>query len=506
MRGVPKAAWIAVLLVGAFALSVLSGCGSSSGDDTDFTGSGHPNIDTANTRFVSGPISTKSVSTLKEVWRHPLTGRSTFGSYAAAPIVANGVVYSQDLASNVEALDLESGEVLWTKSYESPSHGPNGVVVADGRVFGATATGAFALDQETGEELWEVELARNPSEGVDMAPGYQDGLVYVSTVPVNATSFYEGNGVGILWALDGKTGKRVWKFSTVPKSLWGDSKVNSGGGLWYPPAFDDEGAMYIGVGNPGPIPGTDQDPWGSSRPGPNLYTDSLVKLDAKTGKMDWYYQQTPHDVNDWDFQNPPILVESGGKQLVIGAGKSGFVVALDRSNGKVVWKRAVGKHNGFDDIGLKAMNGQFPQTPVTIYPGSLGGVIAPASTDGKTLFVPVVNSPLVINGQTEKEEPGPSTGELVALDVATGKPRWNHKFAAPPFGFTTAANDLVFATTSDGTVDAFDTKTGRIVWQEVLPAGTNSGVSISGDIVIAPAGLAAAANQTPQIVAYRLGG
>ncbi len=264
--------------------------------------------------------------------------------------------------------------------------------------------------------------------------------------------------------------------------------------------------MYFGVGNPAPFPGTDKDPWGSSRPGPNLYTDSLVKLDAKTGKMDWYYQETPHDVYDWDFQNPPILVESGGKELVIGAGKSGFVVALDRNSGKVVWKRSVGKHNGHDDIGTKAMNGQYPKTPVTIYPGSLGGVIAPMATDGKMLFVPVVNNPLVINGQTEKEEPGPATGELVALDVATGAPRWQHKFSIPPYGSTTAANDLVFATTSDGAVDAFDTKTGRIVWQVMLPAGTNSGVAISGDTVIAPAGLAAAANQKPQIVAYRLGG
>ncbi len=507
MRRVPKAAWIAVLLAGSLALLALSGCGSSSGDDTDFTGSGHPNVDTANTRYVSGPISTKSVSTLKEAWRHPITGRSTFGSYASAPIVANGVIYSQDLASNVEALDLESGEVLWTKSYESPSHGPNGLVVADGLVFGATATGAFALDQETGEEVWEVTLARNPSEGVDMAPGYQDGLVYVSTVPVNATSFYEGNGVGILWALDGKTGKRVWKFNTVPKSLWGNTKVNSGGGLWYPPAFDDEGSMYVGTGNPGPIPGTKKYPWGSSRADANLYTDSLIKLDAKTGEMQWYYQQTPHDVNDWDFQNPPILAKAPGKPpLVIGSGKSGFVVALNRNNSRVVWKRSVGIHNGNDKIGLETMKGEFPDTPITIYPGSLGGVIAPMATDGKTLFVPVVNSPLVINGQEEKEEPGPSTGELVALDVATGAVKWKHKFSLPAFGFTTAVNDLVFATTSDGTVSAFDTKTGRIVWQEVLPAGTNSGVAVSGDTVVAPAGLAAAANQTPQIVAYRLGG
>ena len=155
-----------------------------------------------------------------------------------------------------------------------------------------------------------MQLIRNEQEGIDMAPGYHDGIVYVSTVPVNVGEFYGAGGVGILWALDAKTGKKLWHFDTVPKDLWGKPEVNSGGGLWYTPAFDEKGSMYFGVGNPAPFPGTEsEEPWGSSRPGPNLYSDSLVKLDAKTGKLEWYYQVTPHALYDWDFQNPPILVE-----------------------------------------------------------------------------------------------------------------------------------------------------------------------------------------------------
>jgi outer membrane protein assembly factor BamB len=501
---------VAAVVAALAAVLLVSGCGGSdAGEPVSFNGSGYPNGDLANTRNESSSIKSSNVDELEVAWTLPLTAESAFGAYASSPIVSKGVVYSQDLASNVQAIEAESGDVLWNKKYESPDHGPNGLVVQDGMVFGATSTAAFALDQETGKQIWSVTLIRNEKEGIDMAPGYNDGLVYVSTVPVNVGEFYGPGGVGILWALDAKTGKKVWHFDTVPKDLWGRPDVNSGGGLWYTPAFDDKGSMYFGVGNPGPFPGTEGEPWGSSRPGPNLYSDSMVKMDAKTGKMDWYYQVTPHALYDWDFQNPPILVNAGGRQLAVGAGKSGSVIAFDTKSGKPVWNRSVGKHNGHDDDGLLAMRGETSKlkTPALVYPGSLGGVIAPMATDGKYVFVPVINGPLEVINQTEREEPGPLNGELIALDAKTGAIKWKHEFAtAPPFGFTTVANDLVFATTSDGKVQAFDTSSGRSVWQESLPAGTNSGVAIAGDMMIAPAGLAAAEGQTPQIVAFRLGG
>lgn len=509
---VPSAARVLVVLMAAalFAL-VIGGCGGSSSasdeEEASFTGSGYPGVDAANTRKADSTIDSSNVSSLSVAWKAKIPGTSNFGSYASTPVIDKGVIYSQDLASNVQALSLDSGEVLWNATFEQPSEGPNGIVVAAGKVFGATPTEAFALDQKTGQQLWSKKLTRNEVEGIDMAPGYQDGMVYLSTVPVTAESAYEGGSVGTLWALDAKNGKKLWHFDTVPKSLWGDPKFNSGGGVWYPPAFDGKGSMYFGVGNPAPFPGTPVKPWGQGRPGPNLYTDSLVKMNAKTGKLDWYHQVTPHDLYDWDFQGPPILMTVGGKEIVAAAGKSGIVLAADPKTGKVLWQVAVGKHNGHDDDGLLAMRGEESKigAPTTVYPGDLGGVIAPMSTNGSLLFVPVVNNPARVVSGSEKEEPGPTSGEIVALDAATGKVAWKEELASPPFGATTAVNDLVFTTTYEGSLSAYEAKSGQVVWREKLPAGTNSGVMLEGDTLIAPAGVAAAAGQTPQIVAYRAG-
>jgi outer membrane protein assembly factor BamB len=503
-----QGAGIVAGLIAAIAIAALAGCGSSSsGEELSFTGSGYPGVDATNSREAKGSIDSSNVSELEQAWSLPLTAQSSFGAHSSAPVIVNGVVYSQDLESNVQAIDLESGEVLWTKKYEEDDEGPNGVVVAEGLVLGATPTAAFALDQKTGKEVWATELVKRSGESIDMAPGYHDGLVYVSTVPLTATEAYRGGGVGVLWALDAKTGKKKWHFNTVPDSLWGNTKVNSGGGLWQPPSFDDKGFIYFGTGNPAPYPGTPQEPFGSSRPGPNLYTNSMVKLDAATGKLQWHYQQTPHDLYDWDFQDPPLLIDAGGRELAIGAGKSGIVVALDAKSGKPVWKRPVGTHNGHDEDNLYALRGETSKIKTgLVLPGILGGVIAPMATDGKLVFVPVVNHPATLSAGGELGESGAMTGELVAIDASSGAIKWQQEFSSAAFGAPTVVNDLVFATAFEGTVHAFEAASGNEVWVGTLPASINTSVSISGDTVIAPAGLAAAEGQAPEIVAFRLGG
>ncbi len=508
---IPKAAWaaatvLAIVIVAGLVL-VVSGS-SSSGDDLQFTGPAYPGVDLANSREAEGSIDSSNVAELKVAWNLPLTAQSSYGAYSSSPVIADGVVYSQDLESNVQAINLETGEVLWTKKYEEPDQGPNGLVVSDGRVFGATPVAAFGLDAETGEQLWSTELVRSGAEGIDMPPGYFEGLVYVSTVPTEVNSAYNAGGTGVLWALDAKTGRRVWHFDTVPSDLWGDKSVNSGGGLWYAPSFDGKGSMYFGTGNPAPFPGVPGKPWGSSRPGPNLYTNSMVKLDAKTGKLRWYYQQTPHDLYDWDFQDPPILVEAGGRELAIGAGKSGIVTAVDTATGKPVWTRPVGAHNGHDDDGLLAMRGELSKlkTPMTVSPGTLGGVIAPMASDGSMVYVPVVNHAISVTSPTEISESASLSGELVAIDAQTGAVRWKHEFSSAPFGAPLVINDVVFATDFEGGIYALDAKSGGELWADVLPSGINAGLAASGDTLLAPAGAASAEGQLPQIVAYRLGG
>jgi outer membrane protein assembly factor BamB len=530
MKGHPRVALVAVLIM---LTTALSACGGSdkptavtnatstptaapSGSKPDtaskgtLTGSGYSNNNLSNTRSAGGKITSANVSKLKVAWRRPLTAKSQYGAYASIPVVTKGVVYSQDLESNVQAIDLHSGGVLWTKNYNSPDQGPNGLVVGGGRVFGATAEAAFALDQKTGKEIWSQKLIRNDEEGIDMTPGYHRGMVYVSTVPGNNTKFYNEGTKGILWALNAKTGKRVWSFDTAPTKTWSkkNTKINLGGGLWHAPAFDAQGGIYFGVGNPGPWPGNDEYPWGKSRPGPNLYTNSLVKLDAKTGKLKWYYQLTPHDIYDWDLQDPPILTKVKGKPAVLGAGKGGIVIAVDRKTGKLLWKRPVGQHNGHDKDGLLAMKGQYSKLHEgdEVYPGILGGVIAPMASDGKRVYVPIVNNSASFSGSASQGGGQSNTGEVVAIDINTGKIKWDQVFQAPAFGATTVANDVVFATTFDGNVYALSTKTGDTLWSATLPAATNTGVAVSGDMMIAAGGLATAQGQQAALVAFQLGG
>jgi alcohol dehydrogenase (cytochrome c) len=489
----------------AFALGLtalaLPGCSSEDAASAPSTPSPYANVDAANTRYPQSSIRKATVGDLDVAWAVPIEAEGqSLGGYVATPVVSGGVVYSQDQDSNVQAIDFDNGEVIWEATYDAPTNGPNGVVVGGGLVYGATPTRAFALDAESGEEAWSQELVRSVTERIMMAPGYRDGLVYFSTRPYES----KGGDVGILWALDAKTGKRAWHFDTVPRGLWGHPELNSGGGLSYAPAFDEEGSMYVGVGNPGPIPGTKRFPWGSSRPGANLYSSSVVKLDAKTGKVQWHYQVTPHAICNWDV-GAPLLTRAGGRDIVVAGSLAGIVVALDRETGKPLWRSQVGIHNGHDNDGLLAMRGETAslKTPMTVYPGKYGGVLGPMSTNGSTVFVPVVNTSTTLFDQRRAEETGATAGELVALDAASGKVKWQRRFEAPVYGAALATNDVVFAAIYESTVHAFDAENGEPVWTETVPANLNAGLAASGSTLLVPAGFPEE-TQTPVLLAYRL--
>jgi len=489
--------------LGALALTlaaIAAGCGESRRDPQPARpGWLAPNADLSNTRRATGSIDAASVARLHVAWRVPLRG-----PYAATPIIADGVAYTEDLQSNVYAIDVATGNVLWTHDYGRSDTGPNGVNVADGRVYGVLPNAVFALDAKTGAQLWSTEPVRSDTELVVMTPGLKDGTVYVSTVPLT------NGAIGTLWALDAATGRRRWSWEEVPRDLWGHPEVNAGGGLWHPPAFDERGDLYVAIANPLPFPGTEAFPWGSSRPGPNRWNNSIVKLDADTGRFRWGTQVLPHDIYDWDLECPVILASVGGQRVALTAGKMGFVYSFDADTGAIRWRRSVGRHNGHDRDDVYAMRGRYERLRlnVKLLPGGWGGVETPMASDGRTVYVPVNNFPGTYRamrpGPPEQADPITGTGELVALDIATGRVRWDRKLPHSPYGAATVVNDLVFTTTYDGTVWALRTDTGRVVWRSRMHAGTDAPVAIAGDTLVTAASLTLGAGETLELVGYRL--
>jgi alcohol dehydrogenase (cytochrome c) len=468
-----------VLVLAASLTAMLAGCGShhAAGSSADWP---LPNLDLSSTRSVpSSPIDRQTVRTLHLVWRFRFRIRPTEdGAFTATPVVSGGTVYVQDMKSNVFALDLKTGAIRWRRLFDATNGGPDGLAVAGGRVYGATDSYAFALSAATGKTLWRRLLVTLTQRFVDIAPQVDGGVVYVSTIGSPP------NGRGTLYALDADTGAVRWKLDTI-KGRWPVPELAGGGGAWYAPSIA-AGQVFWGIANPLPWGGSRRYPDGAVYAGRALYTSSLLVTDASSGKLLWYDQVTPHDVRDYDFQDPPILGSIGGKDVVFGAGKSGRVIAWDRSTHERVWRAQVGLHR--NDLG------PLPTRKVTVCPGLYGGVLTPmAYADGK-LFVPVVD--LCMRGSAYGYEPlsqvdvaGRGRGELVALDAATGRTVWRRRLPQPDFGCATAADGVVFTTTFDGVVYGFDSASGATLWQASMPAGVNACAALAGDTLLVGAGV-----------------
>ncbi len=484
-----------------------------------------PGGNLANTRDVASAITTSNVAQLGVAWCVPIESTGAASSvgvtdgYSTTPVVVNGVVYLQDMESNVMAIKLATGKVLWTHNYSSPNGGPDGVNVVGGTVYGATNHAVIALSAATGKQLWSRTLIGNNREGIDMAPGYNNGTVYVSTVPVNPTvGEYLGGAKGILWALNASTGAPEWSFDEV-QNLWGNPAINSGGGLWDPPSFDAQGDLYIGIANPGPIGQSGWPtgyPWGTSRPGPDLYTDSVVKLSPQ-GKLLWYYQLTPHDLFDWDLQNSPVLTTANGQPVVIDGGKAGILIELNAQTGKLLWKLPVGVHSGPQNAGLLTETAT-PTAPIslpasfTLEPGVFGGIESQLATDGSTVFAAVNNLgfPLTVKGAAESSSAfsasiAKATGEMVAVNQDTGQIEWDVKLPSTPYGAATLTNGVVFTTTYSGYLYAFNAATGAILLKTPLSSGSNAPVAVDGDYVLVGAGVQVPKTDKQLIIAYKLG-
>jgi outer membrane protein assembly factor BamB len=454
-----------------------------------------PAGDLAGTRSASGSaIDAANVARLRVRWRFRFTARPSFsGIFASTPLVDRDTVYVQDLRSNVFALERTTGATRWAHWYRARNDGPNGLAFDHGRVYGATDTTAFALSASSGKELWRRPLVSRSEQFVDDAPVLWHGLDFLSTVG------YAPFGRGAIYALDAATGTVRWKFRTI-EHPWTHPLKAGGGGLWYPVSIDEDGQLYAGNSNPTPWGGTPKFPNGAAFPGAVPYTDSLLVLDARSGRLLWHDQVTAHDVRDHDFEATPILADLGGRGLVFGAGKAGRVIAWDRRTRRRLWEVAVGLHR--NDLG------PLPRHRVTVCPGLLGGVLTPMAYAAGRLFVPVVDLcgwGSGISRQAVKDvDPAVGRGRLVALDAATGRSRWSRRLSSPDFGCATVANDVVFTSTYDGTVYAFAVQDGGLLWHARMPAGVNACPAVAGDLLLVGAGVKRPGDGRPQLVALGL--
>jgi outer membrane protein assembly factor BamB len=465
-----------------------------------------PNGDLENTRDAAGAtISSANVASLQQAWAFKLasslvTSGPGFGSLAAPPIVANGVVYLQDLGDNVYALALATGKLQW--EYQVSSNivegGPNGVALAGGVVYGDTMTTVFALSAATGKPIWvDKDLLSDGQGTFGIQPLVANGRVYlassIGTVPTG----------GILLALNAATGKLAWTFNTVVPASGAAKTPYGSGGAWETPLAGSDGSVTFGTGNPYQSAAE-----AIAHPSSWLYTDSEVNLDAATGKLRWYYQGVTNDFMDHDLQTSPIAATINGQPAIIGSGKMGVVYAMNASTGELIWKTPVGEHSKSDNYPLEAMAHKLTLTaPYTILPGSLGGVLSNLALAGNTVYVATVDQQFTLAKMSDPlgAKDGNGTGEIVALNLTTGKVEWDAKVPAYPLGAATVSNDLIVTTLYTGVLIALNRTTGAIVYQRKLPTSANAPIAIAGNSILVPAGgpnLFGPKGGSPQLVVY----
>jgi alcohol dehydrogenase (cytochrome c) len=435
-----------------------------------------------------------------------------------APIVSNGVMFITTSFNHVYAIDAVTGKEFWHYKHKMGSVttfccGPNnrGVAIAGGRLYMGTLDAKLvALDAKTGSVLWQTQIA-DPDEGYSetMAPTVVDGKVLIGT---NGGEY----GIrGFVKAFDANSGQLLWTFYTIPETgqegVWatkdatgrdekrdidaekkqlsdkgGDFYKTLGGGVWMTPAVDRQThTVFFVVGNPSP------DLYGAIRPGDNLYTDSLVAIDLDTGKYKWHYQYVPHDLWDLDAVSPPMLIDArdeNGKMIpaVVHAGKTGHVYVHDRATGRLIrYSQAmIPQENMWT---LPTAEG------ARMLPGANGGVEwSPMAFDPQTRLVYAANLHQPMTYQVEDAAyPGGSKlwlggafktiptegqwGKLAAVNVDTGKVVWDFKTEQPLIGGVLAtAGGLVFNGEGNGLFRAFDSTTGKKLWEFQCGAGVNA--------------------------------
>lgn len=431
--------------------------------------------------------------------------------HEVTPLVVDGVMYTIQSPNDVVALDAATGKTYWTYAHRvaqgtrNPCCGnfTRGVAIADGKLFMATLDAfLIAIDAKTGKEIWKIELGDyKKQESQTAAP------LVVKDKVITGIAGGEHGIRGFIAAYDVNTGRQVWKFWTVPGpgepggETWsGDSYLHGGAPVWITGSYDpDTNLTFWGTGNPGP----DWD--GAARLGDNLYSDSVVALDADTGRLRWHYQFSPHDEFDWDATQIPVLAEipfqGQQRKVMLWANRNGVFYVLDRVTGQFLSGKSFVKTNwyqGFDEKGRPMRSpGIVPTVQGTlVYPGNQGGTnwynpsfspvtglfYIPAWENSSSTYVKGEDPPDYHEGQSFTgmfPRSGAANDDvfssIIALDPSTGERKWTFRMSAPSTegGVLTTAGNVLFAGGRDGQFFALDARDGKLLWQ------TNLGPSVS---------------------------
>jgi quinohemoprotein ethanol dehydrogenase len=473
-------------------------------------------------------ITTANAASLRLAWSFHTGVSAGNTSFEATPVVAGGRLYISAPDDEVFALDPSSGRRLWRyKPTLGPDALPNGVnrgvAYGDGRVYIATLDArVIALDAATGRQLWQRQLiTAGHMYYVSAAPLYDRGRVVVGIAAG------EQEIRGFVAALDARTGRETWRFHTVPApgETGGDtwladgSYLHGGGPVWMNPVADPaSNSIIFAVGNPSP------DFNGSTRPGLNLFANSIVAVRADTGALAWYFQEVHHDLWDTDPASPPLLIDlrqGGGKTLpaVIEASKTGWLYVLDRRSGRPLaptperpaphgpsWQHAwptqpEPRSEPFAPPcpapGLYAHEACIfappSDTPTLAAPGQLGGSAwSPVAYSPRTglAYISANDYPMIrsttpsAHAFSRAPQPLPTVprrGSLVGYDVATGRVAWRDRLAGTSLaygGSAVTAGDIVFSGESAGFFDARDARTGRLVWRYHTGAGADAAPAV----------------------------
>jgi alcohol dehydrogenase (cytochrome c) len=486
-------------------------------------------------------INRQNVANLKAVWRTHLDGSGLKPKYSgeAQPIVHEGVVYVVTGADDVFAISVKTGEILWkhqanlddTITTVCCGWTSRGVALGEGKVYVGQLDGRLiALDQRSGEPAWSIQAERwQNGYTITAAPLYYNGMIIVG--------FAGGeNGTrGRVKAYDAKDGHLIWTFYTVPgpgeigHNTWpqdNEAWLHGGATVWQTPAVDPElGLIYFTTGNPGP------DFNGKIRAGDNLFSTSMVAIDARTGKYRWHFQQVHHDLWDYDGPNPVILfdvrVNGRIRKAAAEANKAGWVYILDRITGKPLIgiderpvpqeprqgtsaTQPIPRGDAFvpqyvdiapEDSPLVNQGRIFTpfwKEAIVAKPGARGGANWPPSSYDPTtnyFYVCATDAANLFKGGEDDQKitpegerylgsafggaPIPGSGIFAALDMKTNRLVWQQRWKDSCYsGSVTTAGGLVFTGRNDGRLTALNSGTGKRLWEFQTGAGLNAPASV----------------------------